>query len=53
VDAASILGVADRVGSLQPGRDADVAVFDGDPFEYTSHCTAVVIDGRIVADEPR
>jgi imidazolonepropionase-like amidohydrolase len=53
IDAAKILGVADRVGSLQPGRDADVAVFDGDPFEYTSHCTAVVIDGRIVADEPR
>ena len=53
VDAAKILGIADRVGSLQPGRDADVAVFDGDPFEYTSHCTAVVIDGRIVADEPR
>lgn len=53
VDAARILGIADRVGSLQPGRDADVAVFDGDPFEYTSHCTAVVIDGRIVAAEPR
>ena len=53
IDAARILGVADRVGSLQPGRDADVAVFDGDPFEYTAHCTAVVIDGRIVADEPR
>ncbi len=53
VDAARILGVADRVGSLQPGRDADVAVFDGDPFEYTSHCTAVVIDGRVVSDEPR
>jgi imidazolonepropionase-like amidohydrolase len=53
IDAATILGVADRVGSLQPGRDADVAVFDGDPFEYTSHCTAVVIDGRIVAAEPR
>jgi imidazolonepropionase-like amidohydrolase len=53
VDAARILGVADRVGSLQPGRDGDVAVFDGDPFEYTSHCTAVVIDGRVVSDEPR
>jgi len=53
IDAARILGVADRVGSLQPGRDADVAVFDGDPFEYTAHCTAVVIDGRIVAAEPR
>jgi len=52
-DAAAILGVADRVGSLRPGTDGDVAVFDGDPFEYTSHCTAVVIDGRIVSEEPR
>jgi len=52
-DAAAILGVADRVGSLRPGMDGDVAVFDGDPFEYTSHCTAVVIDGRIVSEEPR
>jgi len=53
IEAARILGIDDRVGSLQPGRDADVAVFDGDPFEYTAHCTAVVIDGRIVAAEPR
>ena len=53
IDAAAILGVADRVGSLRPGLDGDVAVFDGDPFEYTSHCTAVVIDGRVVSEEPR
>jgi imidazolonepropionase-like amidohydrolase len=52
-DAARILGVDDRVGALAPGRDGDLAVFDGDPFEYTTHCTAVVIDGRVVADEPR
>jgi len=53
VDAARILGVADRVGTLAPGRDGDVAVFDGDPFEYTTHCTAVVIEGRLVSDQPR
>ena len=53
IDAAKILGVDDRVGSLAPGRDADVAVFDGDPFEYTTHCTAVVIDGRVVTEGPR
>lgn len=52
-DAAAILGLADRVGALRPGLDGDVAVFDGDPFEYTSHCTAVVIDGRVVSEEPR
>ncbi|MCE9629780.1 MAG: amidohydrolase family protein [Planctomycetia bacterium] len=53
VDAATILGVADRVGSLRPGLDGDVAIFDGDPFEYTTHCTGVVIDGRVVTDEAR
>ena len=52
-DAATILGVADRVGSLRPGLDGDVAIFDGDPFEYATHCTAVVIDGRVVSAEPR
>jgi imidazolonepropionase-like amidohydrolase len=52
-DAAAILGVADRVGSLRPGLDGDVAIFDGDPFEYATHCTAVVIDGRVVSAEPR
>lgn len=51
-DAAQILGVSDRVGSLAHGRDGDVAVFDGDPFEYTTHCTAVVINGRIVSRDP-
>lgn len=53
IDAARIIGVADRVGSLAPGKDGDVAIFDGDPFEYTTHCTAVVIDGEVLSDEPR
>lgn len=53
IDAARILGVADRIGSLEPGKDADLALFDGDPFEYTTHCTGVIIDGVIVADAPR
>jgi imidazolonepropionase-like amidohydrolase len=53
IDAARIIGVDDRVGSLQPGRDGDVAIFDGDPFEYTTHCTAVVINGRVASSEPR
>jgi imidazolonepropionase-like amidohydrolase len=52
-DAARIVGVDDRVGSLQPGRDGDVALFDGDPFEYTTHCIGVVIDGRVVSEDPR
>lgn len=53
IDAAKILGVADRVGSIEPGKDADLALFDGDPFEYTTHCTGAVIDGQVVHDKPR
>lgn len=53
IDAATIIGVADRVGSLEVGKDADVAIFDGDPFEYTTHCTGVVINGQVMSTEPR
>jgi imidazolonepropionase-like amidohydrolase len=53
IDAARILGINKRVGSLEAGKDGDVALFDGDPFEYTSHVTGVVIDGRVVSEEVR
>jgi imidazolonepropionase-like amidohydrolase len=46
-DAAKILAIDDRVGSLAPGKDADVALFDGDPFEYTSHVLAVLVSGQV------
>lgn len=52
-EAAAILGIADRVGSLEVGKDGDVALFDGDPFEYTTHCVGTVIEGRIVSSEKR
>jgi imidazolonepropionase-like amidohydrolase len=53
IDAARLLGIAARVGSLEAGKDADVALFDGDPFEYTTHVTNVIVDGRVVsAAEP-
>ena len=53
LDAAKILGIADRTGSLEKGKDADLALYDGDPFEYTSHCTATVINGQVFTDGPR
>ena len=52
IDAARILGIANRVGSIEAGKDADLALFDGDPLEYTSHVTHVLIDGHLVSDEP-
>ena len=50
-DAAKILGIDNRVGSLESGKDADVVLFDGDPFEYTSHVTGVIINGKVVSQE--
>jgi imidazolonepropionase-like amidohydrolase len=51
IEAARILGVAGRVGSLERGKDGDLALYDGNPFEYTSHCTGVVIDGWVASEE--
>ncbi|ACY48307.1 amidohydrolase family protein [Rhodothermus marinus] len=48
IQAARILGIADRVGSLEPGKDADLVLFDGDPFEYTTHVCGVIIEGELV-----
>ena len=53
IDCARILGIDDRVGSLEVGKDGDIALYDGDPFEYTSHCTGVIIEGEVVSDTPR
>jgi len=51
IGAAKILGIANRVGSIEAGKDGDLALFDGDPFEYTSHVVGVVINGQIVSQE--
>ncbi len=53
IEAAKLLGVADRVGSLEPGKDGDLALYDGDPFEYTSHAVGTVIEGVQVSDTRR
>lgn len=50
IDAAKILGIETRVGSLAAGKDGDVAMYDGDPFEYTTHCTGTIINGKVVSE---
>ncbi len=47
---AAILGIDDRVGSLERGKDGDVVLFNGDPFEYTSQVCGVIIEGNVVSD---
>jgi len=50
IDAAKILGIDARVGSIAIGKDADIAMYDGDPFEFTSHCTGTIINGKLVSE---
>lgn len=53
IDAARLLGIANRVGSIEAGKDADLALFDGDPLEYTTHVRVVIINGQVVSEEIR
>jgi imidazolonepropionase-like amidohydrolase len=50
IDAARIIGIEKRVGSLEAGKDADLVLFDGDPLEYTTRVCGVVIDGVVVSE---
>jgi imidazolonepropionase-like amidohydrolase len=47
INAAEIIGVEDRVGSLEAGKDADVVVFDGHPFDYRTVVDLVLVDGQV------
>ncbi len=50
---AEVLGLADRVGTLAQGRDADCAVFSGDPLDLGSRLLAVFVAGQRVTDATR
>ena len=49
---AEILGVEDRVGSLEPGKDGDVVVLDGDPLSTFTKVLFTIVDGRIAYQRP-
>lgn len=49
---AQICGVADRMGSLKKGKDADIAIFNGNPLEVATKAMCTIINGEIAyADE--
>ena len=48
INPAHVVGIADRVGSLEVGKDADIAVFSGHPFHYLTQTAAVFIGGKRV-----
>lgn len=48
INAAKMCGTQDRVGSIEVGKDADIAVFDGNPMETFTNTLMTIIDGKIV-----
>lgn len=50
IDAAKLLGLDSRIGSIAAGKDADIALYDGDPFEYSTHCIGTIINGQVVSE---
>jgi imidazolonepropionase-like amidohydrolase len=50
LDAARILHIEDRFGSLEVGKTADLVLYDGDPFEHATHVIYTLQEGKIVFD---
>ena len=50
---AEVFGVSDRIGSLQAGREGNVVVWSGDPFEFTTRVEHVFVRGREYHDKTR
>lgn len=49
IHPAKLLGVDTRVGSIVTGKDADLVLYNGDPFEYLTKVCAVLIEGKVVS----
>ncbi len=45
---ARYLGAGKRIGSLLPGRDADLVIWTGDPFDMNSRISAILVSGKVV-----
>ena len=53
LNPAWILGVDDRVGSLDVGKDADIAIFSKDPFDIYTRVEKTLVDGKVVYDRSK
>ncbi|MCC7169683.1 MAG: amidohydrolase family protein [Planctomycetes bacterium] len=47
---ARMIGIEKRVGSIEVGKDADLVLWNGKPFEATSRVVGVLVDGRLILD---
>jgi len=53
ITAAEIIGVADRVGSLQVGKDADIIILDGHPFHHKTFVESTLINGEVLYEKAK
>jgi imidazolonepropionase-like amidohydrolase len=50
IDAAKLLGIEAKLGTLESGKTADLVLYDGDPFEHATHVTQTIMAGHTVFD---
>lgn len=48
---AELLGISHRVGSIEEGKDADIIILDGNPFDYRTYVDYTIINGKILYDK--
>jgi len=48
INAAEVLGIADKLGSLEVGKDADIVMYSGHPFDLRSKVELVMVNGKII-----
>ncbi len=48
INPATTLGIDDKVGSIEVGKDADIVIWDGNPLEIQSNVLYTIINGKIV-----
>jgi imidazolonepropionase-like amidohydrolase len=50
INAAKLLGIEGNYGSIEPGKVADLVLYDGDPFEHATHVTQTLMRGKVAYD---
>lgn len=53
LDSARLIGADARIGSLEPGKDADVLILDGDPLNYSTFVLTAVVNGKVVYEKDK
>ena len=48
ITPATMLGLDKRIGTIEPGKDADLLIFSGDPLDYRTYVETALVDGRVV-----